>query len=106
MKPLWQTVWTPIRLLLLEQSVLGPRCLLLYLIRQYVRQLFVADDFSRRHFQMHFFLGALRVKFKCFSQPMEKLFLELNREIESTHDKRVIVVGAIEFLLFYICLEG
>ena len=26
------------------------------------RQLFEADDFSRRHFQMHFFLGALRVK--------------------------------------------
>ena len=25
------------------------------------RQLFAADDFSRRHFQMHFFLGALRV---------------------------------------------
>ena len=24
------------------------------------RQLFAADDFSRRHFQMHFFLGALR----------------------------------------------
>ena len=23
---------------------------------------FAADDFSRRHFQMHFFLGALRVK--------------------------------------------
>ena len=22
---------------------------------------FAADDFSRRHFQMHFFLGALRV---------------------------------------------
>ena len=32
-KPLWQTVWTQIRLLL-EQSVLGSRCLLLYLIRQ------------------------------------------------------------------------
>ena len=32
--PLWQTVWIPIRLLLCEQSVLGPRCLLLYLIRQ------------------------------------------------------------------------
>ena len=31
---LWQTVWTQIRLLLQEQSVLGPRCLLLYLIRQ------------------------------------------------------------------------
>ena len=27
-----------------------------------VRQLFAADDFSRRYFQMHFFLGALRVK--------------------------------------------
>ena len=27
----------------------------------YVRQLFAADDFSRRHFQMHFFLGPLRV---------------------------------------------
>ena len=26
-------------------------------------QLFAADDFSRRHFQMYFFLGALRVKF-------------------------------------------
>ena len=26
-------------------------------------QLFAADVFSRRHFQMHFFLGALRVKF-------------------------------------------
>ena len=25
-------------------------------------KLFAADDFSRRHFQMHFFLGALRVK--------------------------------------------
>ena len=23
-------------------------------------QLFAADDFSRQHFQMHFFLGALR----------------------------------------------
>ena len=33
-KPLWQTVWTQIRLLLLDQSDLGPRCLLLYLIRQ------------------------------------------------------------------------
>ena len=29
--------------------------------------LFAADDFSRRHFQMHFFLGALRVKSICFS---------------------------------------
>ena len=30
-------------------------------IVSHVRQLFAADDFSRRHFQMHFFLGALRV---------------------------------------------
>ena len=27
-----------------------------------VRQLFAADDFSRQHFQMHFFLDTLRVK--------------------------------------------
>ena len=26
-----------------------------------VRQLFAADDFSRRHFQMHFILGTFRV---------------------------------------------
>ena len=55
-KPLWQTVWTQIRL---HQSVLGPCCLLLY---GNVWQLFAADNFSRRHFQICFFLGALRVK--------------------------------------------
>ena len=37
------------------QSVLGSRCFLLYLLVSYVRQLFAADDCSRRHFQMHFF---------------------------------------------------
>ena len=41
---------------LYEQSVLGPHCLLLYLIYiSKVRQLFAADDFNRRHFQTHFF---------------------------------------------------
>ena len=43
------------------QSDMGPRCLLLYFVNN-VRQLFAADGFSRRHFQMHFFLGVLRVK--------------------------------------------
>ena len=37
----------------------------------YVRQLFAADDFSRRRFQKHFFLGALRVNLSdqrlCYS---------------------------------------
>ena len=28
------------------------------------RQLFAADDFSRRHFQTPFFLGALRVTYR------------------------------------------
>ena len=28
-----------------------------------LRQLFAADDFSRRHFQMNFYLSALRVKY-------------------------------------------
>ena len=36
-------------------------CFYTYLVSN-VRQLFAADDFSRRHFQMHFFLGTLRVK--------------------------------------------
>ena len=31
-----------------------------------VRQLFAADDYSRRHFQMHFFLGALSAIIKEF----------------------------------------
>ena len=50
--------------------VLGPRSLLLYLIR-HVRQLFAADDFSRRHFQMHFFLGTLRVNPPAFKLQAE-----------------------------------
>ena len=29
-------------------------------------QLFAADDFSRQHFQMHFYLGALRVNTEGF----------------------------------------
>ena len=45
---------------------LGPPCLLIYLnlsvmLDNYLQQTTSADDFSRRHFQMHFFLGALRV---------------------------------------------
>ena len=34
-------------------------CFYTYIVSN-VRQLFAADDFSRRHFQMHFSLGALR----------------------------------------------
>ena len=42
-----------------DQTVLGPRCLHTLLVSN-VRQLFAANDFSRRHFQMHFF--SLRFK--------------------------------------------
>ena len=31
------------------------------MLGNYMKQTTSADDFSRRHFQMHFFLGALRV---------------------------------------------
>ena len=32
-----------------------------------IRQLFAADNFSRQHFQMHFFfLGALRVNYNAY----------------------------------------
>ena len=33
-----------------------------------VRQLFAADDFNRRHFQIHIFLGALRVNGETLSE--------------------------------------
>ena len=42
----------------IEQSALGPCCLLV----SNARQLFAADHFNRLHIQMRFFLGALRAK--------------------------------------------
>ena len=38
------------------------------------RQLFAADGFSRRHFQMHFFLRALRVKWKKYGSIFQDCF--------------------------------
>ena len=60
-KPLWQLVWTQIC-----ESVLGTRCLLLYLISGDVRQYFATDVFSRRNFQIHFnfFLALLGLKLR------------------------------------------
>ena len=55
-----------------EQSVLGSCCLLLYLFVSNATQLFAADDFSRQLFQMHFFLGALRVKLIISFRPLVK----------------------------------
>ena len=40
-----------------------------------IKQLFAADDFSRQHFQMHFFLGALRVNYDM-DKPNSKGFFE------------------------------
>ena len=40
-----------------QTAPIGAVCLLLYLIPQYARQLFAAEDLCRRHFQMHFFLA-------------------------------------------------
>ena len=39
-----------------------PVCVSILKFVSSVRQLFAADDFSRRHFSDAFFLGALRVK--------------------------------------------
>ena len=60
-KNLCQTAWTQFRLLLFAY--------ILKLVSN-VRQLFAADDFSRRHFQMHFFHGALRVNQSMFGGPI------------------------------------
>ena len=40
-----------------------------------VRQLFAADDFSRRHFQMHFFLGAVSLVLDHFCYYVSRLSL-------------------------------
>ena len=44
-----------------------------------VMQLLAADDFSRRHFQMHFFLGALRPYSVCASSEGSGKTMHLNR---------------------------
>ena len=85
LRRLWQKVWTQIRLLLLEQSVLGPRCFLLYLIRQNVRQLFAADDFSRRHFQMFF----LSWRFNPFKPNLSINRTVLKQTVETTIRRHV-----------------
>ena len=43
-----------------------------------VRQLFAAEDFSRRHFQMHFFLGALKIKLSLISRLNSIFFRHCN----------------------------
>ena len=42
--------------------------LLASILNSSVMNLFAADDFCKRHFQMHFFLGALRVKGSAVAQ--------------------------------------
>ena len=41
--------------------------------------LFATDNFSRQHFQMHFFLGALRVNLEdVFQNPTHKVKIYMN----------------------------
>ena len=53
-----------------DQTAIGAVCsgstLFAFILNSSVMlvKLFAADDFSRRHFQMHFFLGALRVSIR------------------------------------------
>ena len=60
-----------------------------------VRQLFAAEDFIRQHFQMNFFLGALRVKsspFKDGDSPHTHLYLhKQNSIISTTYDKTLMI---------------
>ena len=55
-------------------------CFYAYIVSN-VRQLFAADDFSRRHFQMHFFLGALRVKNILLYVTRKNILLYVTRSI-------------------------
>ena len=52
----------PSRLLLWEQSGLGPRCLLLYLIHRKCKSIICSRRLQQTTFSVTFFLGALRVK--------------------------------------------
>ena len=52
---------------------LGPPCLLLYLIRDYARQLFAADDFSRRLQQTTFSDAFFSWRFTGYEQTMDFL---------------------------------
>ena len=105
-KPLWQTVWTQIRLLPIGAVCSGSTLfasifnlsvhvmdatLGTSITTSNVRQLFAADDFSRRHFQKHFFfLGALRVNTGCLkclfhSMPIVKKCVSMTR---NCHNQR------------------
>ena len=56
-KPLWQIVWTQIRLTAPVGAVCSGSTLFASIGAVCnARQLFAADNLSRRHFQMHFFL--------------------------------------------------
>ena len=52
------------------------------MLSTYLQQTNSADDFSRRHFQMHFFLGALRVK---------TIFLEHYQRVKRTDVLSVMI---------------
>ena len=47
-----------------------------------VRQFFAADDFSRRHFQMHSVLGALRVKTIFFITKILQEYLSVKNSLD------------------------
>ena len=70
----------------------------------YVRQLFAADDFSRRHFQMYFFLGALRVNI-CKLNKWLIIFIDwLCACWEIFHDFLSSAVVVVFFFIFLINL--
>ena len=61
-----------------------------------VRQLFAADDFSRRHFQIHFFLGALRVKDRVVCYDMICIFIFYSiKPVEKVAEQQAIEVVLI-----------
>ena len=59
----------------------------------YVRQLFAADHFIRRYFQMHFFLGALKVKklaFRIATNPVFLHTLNMTEILEACGERRAL----------------
>ena len=102
-KPLWQTVWTQIR-----TAPIGAVCsrstLFASILNFFsnVRELFATDDSSRLHFQMHFFLGALRVKDSvvCYWHDLFFFIFYSIKPVEKAAEQQAIEVVLISDELF------
>ena len=74
----------------------------------YVRQIFASDDFSRQHFQMHFFLGGLMFNKKNYNMKYHvilgrfKWLINVSPSLEGIRYPRSVYV--LSFVCFFLLL--